>query len=57
MNPFFCLNPFNTAEWWEMSGNTRRAVPTSEKNAAIFIGINPSALPVDWFLSYPVATG
>lgn len=57
MPPFICLNPFNSGEWWEVSGNTRRLCSTSQKNTLIFLGANPAVLPADWFLSYPVATG
>jgi hypothetical protein len=52
-----CLNPFNTAEWNEISGNTRRVIGGSQRATLLFLGVNPSPLAVDWFLSYPVATG
>lgn len=58
MNPFICLNPFNSGEWWEMSGNSRRLVPAAQRSFLQFIGA-PAPAPLDagWFLSYPVAHG
>lgn len=55
MNPFVCLNPFNTIEWWEISGNKRRQISGSQRAALQFLGVNPSALATDWFLAYPIA--
>lgn len=57
MGPFICLNPFNSGEWWEMSGNTRRQCSTSQKNLLNLLGVVPTALAADWFLSYPIASG
>jgi hypothetical protein len=57
VNPFTCLNPFNSAEWWEMVGHTRGLCSASQRAALQFIGVNPSPLPVDWFLSYSIVSG
>lgn len=57
MPPFICLNPFNSGEWYEMSGNTRRLVPTAQRNLLSLLGANPAPLDAGWFISYPVATG
>jgi hypothetical protein len=54
MPPFVCLNPFNAAEWWEISGNKRKLCSTSQRNVLTLAGANPTVLPADWFLSYPI---
>lgn len=56
MGPFVTVNPFNTNEWWECSGNTRRLLSGSQKYFISLVG-GPTPIPADWFLSYPVATG
>ncbi len=57
MNPFVCLNPYNTGEWWEISGNCRRLVSNSQKSLLQYLGANPTALAADWFVSYPISNG
>lgn len=57
MGPFIALNPFNQGEWWEISGNTRRLVPASQRAFLQLVGTNPVLIAVDWFLSYPIASG
>lgn len=57
MPPFICLDPFNYANWIEVSGNTRRVLDASQKGILQVSGANPSPIPVGWFLALPVATG
>lgn len=55
MGPFIALNPFNQAEWWEISGNKRKLVPPSQRSFLQFVGTQPVLIAADWFLSYPIA--
>ena len=57
MQPFIGLDPFNQANWIEVSGNTRRVLDSSQKGILQVVGANPSVIPVGWFLALPVATG
>ncbi len=51
------INPFNWAEWWEFSGNTRRLVDASQKYVLQANGVSPTAPPTGWFLAYPITSG
>lgn len=58
MSPvLIALNPFNTSEWWEFSGNTRRVIDSTQKFVLSANGVVPSAIPTGWFLAYPVTSG
>lgn len=52
---FVCYNPFNTNEWWEVSGNKRRLVHGDQKAFIQFIGGAVATISAGWFLSYPIA--
>jgi len=57
MGPFITVNPFNSNEWWECSGNTRRQCSNSQKAFLQFTGVTPFPIAADWFVSYPIASG
>lgn len=57
MGAFITVNPFNTNEWWEVSGNTRKLCSNSQKSFLQFTGVTPFPIAADWFVSYPIASG